>query len=159
MLKLATHLWFDKEAEEAAKYYVDLLGDGSVENVSYYPTTVEGIPAGSVMQVNLTLKGQQFIFLNGGPQFPFDSQVSIFVLCEDQAEVDKYWDTFLADGGKEVQCGWVTDKFGLNWQIIPQQLEELMSDPDPGRAERATQAMLKMKKIDVAELRRAADAK
>ena len=158
MSSIATHLWFDSQAEEAAKFYTSLLSGSSIDAVSRYPLEIENKPAGSVMQVNLTLQGQKYVFLNGGPQFPFNSQVSIFVLCEDQAEVDTYWEAFLTAGGQEVQCGWLTDQFGLSWQIIPRQLEELMSDPGRAVAQRVTQAMLKMKKIDVAVLESARDA-
>jgi predicted 3-demethylubiquinone-9 3-methyltransferase (glyoxalase superfamily) len=158
MSRVSTHLWYDSQAEEAATFYTELLPNSNIDSVARYPMEVEGKPAGSVMQVNLTIDGQRYIFLNGGPQFPFDSQVSIFVLCEDQAEVDKYWNAFLAAGGSEVQCGWLTDQFGLSWQIIPKQLEELMGDSDPEKAQRVTAAMLKMKKIDVARLQQAYDA-
>jgi predicted 3-demethylubiquinone-9 3-methyltransferase (glyoxalase superfamily) len=156
MNTIATHLWYDTQAEEAAKFYTELLPDSSIESVSRSPLDMEGIKAGQVLQVSLTLQGQRFIFLNGGPLFPFNSQVSIYVRCDDQAEVDKYWNAFLKAGGKEVQCGWLTDQFGLSWQIIPKQLEELMSDPDPAKAKRVAEAMLKMIKIDVSELEKAA---
>lgn len=154
--KFATHLWFDTQAEEAAKLYTGLFPDSSIDNVSRAPEGVPDVAAGSVFIVELTIMGQNYIFLNGGPQFPFNSQVSLYAQCETQADVDKYWDALLADGGKPVQCGWLTDKFGLSWQIIPIRLEELMTDSDPAVANRVTQAMLKMIKIDVAGLEKAA---
>ena len=156
VLKFATHLWFDNQGEEAAKFYTSLFEDSRIDSVARAPEGVPGIKAGSAMTVDLTIMGQKYIFLNGGPLFPFDSQVSLYVLCDGQAEVDKYWDTLTADGGKEVQCGWLTDKFGLSWQIVPKQLEELMSSDDPAVANRVTAAMLKMIKIDVAGLEQAA---
>ena len=120
--KFATHLWFDTQAEEAAKLYTGLFQDSSIDKVVQAPESVPDTAAGSVFFVELTIMGQHYIFLNGGPQFTFDSQVSLYVLCDDQADVDKYWEALIADGGKPVQCGWLADKFGLNWQIIPKQL-------------------------------------
>jgi predicted 3-demethylubiquinone-9 3-methyltransferase (glyoxalase superfamily) len=154
--KFATHLWFNTQAEEAATLYTSLFEDSRIDKVSRAPEGVPDVKAGSVFIVELTIMGQKYIFLNGGPQFPFNSQVSLYVQCKDQAGVDKYWEALLADGGKPVQCGWLTDKFGLSWQIIPKQLEELMTSEDPGVANRVTAAMLKMIKLDVAELERAA---
>jgi len=154
--KIATHLWFNNQAEEAAKFYTSLFEDSHIDRTIHAPEGIPDTKPGSVFIVELTLMGQQYIFLNGGPQFPFDSQVSIYVLCDGQADVDKYWDALVADGGKEVQCGWLTDKFGLSWQIIPKQLEELMGGSDPEASKRVTAAMLKMVKIDVAKLEQAA---
>lgn len=154
--KFATHLWFDTQAEEAAKLYTGLFENSSIDSLSHAPEGIPDVKAGSVFIVDLTIMGQKYIFLNGGPLFPFNSQVSLYVQCETQAEVDKYWEALLANGGKPVQCGWLTDKFGLSWQIIPVQLEKLMNDPDPAVANRVTQAMLKMVKIDIAELERVA---
>jgi predicted 3-demethylubiquinone-9 3-methyltransferase (glyoxalase superfamily) len=156
VLKFATHLWFDSQAEEAAKFYTSLFENSHVDKVVTAPEGVPDTEAGSTFIVELTIMGQQYIFLNGGPLFPFDSQVSLYVLCDGQADVDKYWEALTADGGKEVQCGWLTDKFGLSWQIIPKQLEELMSNSDPAVTQRVTDAMLKMVKLDVAGLERAA---
>jgi predicted 3-demethylubiquinone-9 3-methyltransferase (glyoxalase superfamily) len=155
VLKFATHLWFNDQAEEAATFYTSLF-EGSIDKVTYAPEGVPDIEAGKAFVIDLTIMGQKYIFLNGGPQFPFDSQVSLYVLCDGQADIDKYWDALIADGGKPVQCGWLTDKFGLSWQIIPKQLEELMASNDKGAANRVTSAMLKMIKIDVAELEQAA---
>lgn len=154
--KFATHLWYNTEAEEAAKLYTSLFPDSSIDNVTHAPEGVPDVEPGAAFVVDLTIMGQKYIFLNGGPQFPFNSQVSLYVLCDGQEDVDKYWDALLADGGKPVQCGWLTDKFGLSWQIIPKQLEELMASSDPETANRVTQAMLQMIKIDVAGLEAAA---
>jgi predicted 3-demethylubiquinone-9 3-methyltransferase (glyoxalase superfamily) len=154
--KIATHLWFDTQAEEAATFYTNLFENARINRVTKAPEGIPTTPAGSAFIVELTIMGQEYIFLNGGPQFPFNSQVSIYVLCDGQADVDKYWGALTADGGKEVQCGWLTDKFGLSWQIIPKQLEELMSNDDPAVSGRVTAAMLKMIKIDIAGLERAA---
>ncbi len=156
VIKFATHLWFDKEAEEAAKLYTSLFEDSRIDKVTSAPKNIPDVEAGRVFIVELTIMRQKYIFLNGGPSFPFDSQVSLYVLCDGQADVDKYWDALLADGGKPVQCGWLTDKFGLSWQVIPKQLEELMGGEDRAAAQRVTDAMMKMIKIDVAGLERAA---
>lgn len=154
--QLATHLWFSKGAEEAAKLYTSLFEDSNIDSISYAPEGIPDVEAGSAFIVNVTIMGQHYILFNGGPQFPFNSQVSLYVECENQADVDKYWDALTADGGAPVQCGWLTDKFGLSWQIIPKRLGELMSDSDPAVVGRVTQAMLGMVKLDVAELEKAA---
>ncbi|MFI5270565.1 MAG: VOC family protein [Candidatus Saccharimonadales bacterium] len=159
VVKFATHLWFDKDAEAAAELYTGLFEDSSIDRVIRAPKNVPNIEDGAVFIVELTIMGQKYIFLNGGPMYPFDAQVSLYVLCEGQDDVDKYWDALLADGGKPQQCGWLSDKFGLSWQIIPKQLEDLMGGEDAAQAQRVTDAMLKMIKIDVAELERAANAK
>ena len=156
IIKFATHLWFDKAAEEAAKFYTSIFEESSIDNISRAPEGIPEIAAGSAFVVDLTIMGQKYIFLNGGPLFPFNSQVSLYVLCEDQANVDKYWDALLADGGKPVQCGWLTDQFGLSWQVIPKQLAELMASDDKAAVNQVTAAMLKMIKIDVAALELAA---
>ncbi len=149
-------LWFDHQAEEAANFYVDTFDDSSITEVSRYPEGTPG-PAGSVMTVTFMLKGQEFIALNGGPEFAFSPAISLFVHCRDQDEVDRYWSR-LTDGGQTQQCGWVTDRFGVTWQIVPDRLGELLVDPDPGRANRAMQAMLQMDKIEIKTLEDAADA-
>ncbi|HVN12328.1 MAG TPA: VOC family protein [Kineosporiaceae bacterium] len=157
VVKFATHLWFDNQAEEAARFYTALFEGSSIEKVTYAPEGIPGgVRAGSPFVVDLTLMGQKYIFLNGGPEFPFNAQVSLYVLCDSQADVDRYWDALLADGGAPQQCGWLTDRFGLSWQVIPVQLERLMGDPDPEVAQRVTEAMLTMVKIDVAGLEAAA---
>ena len=163
--KIVPYLWFDKEAEEAATLYVDLFksrpgtpaGESKVIEVSRYTEAGPGEP-GTAMVATFELDGQEFIALNGGPQFSFTEAFSIFVRCESQEEVDYFWNALTADGGEESQCGWLKDRFGLSWQIIPNRLMELIGDPDPGRAQRAMQAMLQMQKIDIATLERAADA-
>jgi predicted 3-demethylubiquinone-9 3-methyltransferase (glyoxalase superfamily) len=156
VLKFATHLWFDNQAEAAARFYTGLFEASSIDKVTRAPEGVPGAKAGEVFIVDLTLMGQKYIFLNGGPEFPFNPQVSLYVLCDSQEDVDRYWDALLTDGGAPQQCGWLTDRFGLSWQVIPVQLERLMDDPDPQVAQRVTAAMLKMIKIDVGELEAAA---
>jgi len=163
--KVVPYLWFDKEAEEAATLYVDLFksrpgtpaGESKVIEVNRYTEGGPGEP-GTAMVVSFELDGEEFTALNGGPQFNFTEAVSFLVRCESQDEVDYFWNALTADGGEESQCGWLKDRFGLSWQIIPNRLMELLGDPDPGRSQRAMQAMLQMQKIDVAEVERAADA-
>jgi predicted 3-demethylubiquinone-9 3-methyltransferase (glyoxalase superfamily) len=147
MQKITPFLWFDTQAEEAANFYVSLFDDAGVTEVMRYPEDTPG-PAGKVMTVAFHLAGQQFVGLNGGPQFSFTEAVSFFVSCKDQAEVDRLW-AQLTDGGEESQCGWLKDRFGVSWQIIPDRLQELLGDPDPDRSHRAMQAMLKMRKIEI----------
>jgi predicted 3-demethylubiquinone-9 3-methyltransferase (glyoxalase superfamily) len=153
--RITPNLWFDTEAEEAAAFYISVFKQSRIVHVAHY---TEGAPreAGTVMVVEFELDGQRFVGINGGPQFAFDEAVSFQITCEDQDEVDYYWDK-LTEGGEEGPCGWLKDRFGLSWQVTPAGMEELFSDPDPTRAQRAMQAMLKMKKLDVEELRRAAD--
>jgi predicted 3-demethylubiquinone-9 3-methyltransferase (glyoxalase superfamily) len=153
--RITPNLWFDMEAEQAAEFYVSVFRDSRVVGVTRYP---EGAPrpAGTVMTVEFELDGQRFVGINGGPEFTFDEAISLEISCEDQDEVDYYWER-LCDGGEEGQCGWLKDRYGLSWQVVPAGMEEVFSDPDPKRAERATKAMLQMRKLDVEELRRAAD--
>jgi predicted 3-demethylubiquinone-9 3-methyltransferase (glyoxalase superfamily) len=151
-------LWFDGKAEEAAEFYTSLLPDSRVDKVWRSPADTPSGPAGMVLTVDFKLNGQHFQGLNGGPDFSFNEAVSFVIECEDQAEVDRLWDALTADGGEPGPCGWLKDRFGLSWQIVPRQLNELVGDADPERARRAMEAMLKMGKIDVAELQRAADA-
>jgi predicted 3-demethylubiquinone-9 3-methyltransferase (glyoxalase superfamily) len=154
--KIVTSLWFDDQAEEAAEFYTSLFDDSRVVSVSRFG---EGgpRPAGTAIAVDFELAGQSFNALNGGPEFKFTEATSLIVNCEGQAEVDRLWDALIANGGEPSQCAWLKDRFGLSWQIVPSRLPELLSDPDPGRSQRAMQAMLKMQKIDIAELERAAD--
>lgn len=154
--QIIPNLWFDTEAEEAANFYISVFKDGRILSVSHY---TEGSPreAGMVMTVEWEVDGNRFVGINGGPNFKFDEAVSFQITCEDQDEVDYYWDALTADGGEEGQCGWLKDKFGLSWQVVPKGMEEVFSNPDPEAAKRAMQAMLKMKKLDVAALRDAAD--
>ena len=154
--KIVPNLWFDTQAEEAAAYYIDVFGSGRIISVARYPEGAPG-PAGEVMTVEFEVAGMRLVGINGGPQFTFTEAVSLQVNCADQAEVDRYWDALLAGGGEESQCGWLKDRYGLSWQIIPAGMEELFADPDPGRAQRAMQAMLGMRKLDVAAIRAAAD--
>jgi predicted 3-demethylubiquinone-9 3-methyltransferase (glyoxalase superfamily) len=153
--KIVPNLWFDGQAEEAANFYVDIFEDAKILNVAKYP---EGSPgeAGTVMTVEFELNGVRFVGINGGPQFKFDEAVSFQIDCEDQAEVDYFWDR-LTDGGEESQCGWLKDRFGLSWQVVPRGMEVVFNDPDPEKAQRAMAAMMKMRKIDVAALRAAAE--
>lgn len=155
-LRLATHLWFDRQAEAAAQLYAGLLPESHIDGVSRAGDGVPNVEPGGALTVELTLLGQRFIFLNGGPMFPPTPQVSLFVLCDGQADVDHYWAALLADGGTESQCGWLSDRFGLSWQIIPRQLGELMGGADAAASQRVMQAMLGMVKIDVAALEAAA---
>ncbi|HVL22155.1 MAG TPA: VOC family protein [Amaricoccus sp.] len=154
--KITPNLWFDMNAEEAANFYVDLFDDGRILNVARYPEGSPG-PAGEVMTVEWELNGQKFVGINGGPQFQFSEAVSFMISCKDQEEVDYYWDRLTADGGKEGQCGWLSDRFGLAWQVVPEGMDEVFSDSDPTKAERSMAAMMKMKKLDIAELRAAAE--
>lgn len=153
--RITPNLWFDGEAEEAADFYVSVFDNSRVVSVARYP---EGSPgeAGTVMTVDFELNGQRFVGINGGPEFKFDEAVSFAIECETQDEIDHYWDK-LSEGGEEGPCGWLKDRYGLSWQVVPTGMEELFSDPDKTRAERAMQAMLQMRKLDIAALRRAAD--
>lgn len=155
MPKTVPCLWFDGQAEQAAAHYTAVFPDSKVLGVTRYGPDMPG-PEGSVMTVNFSLDGQQFVGLNGGPQFTFSEAISFQILCADQDEVDHYWRR-LSEGGEEGPCGWLKDRFGVSWQVVPTALLELVDDPDPGRAQRATQAMMGMSKIEIAELRRAAD--
>ena len=153
--KIVPNLWFDTEAEEAATFYLSVFKNSRIVNVSHY-TDAAPRKAGTVMTVEFELDGQRFVGINGGPQFNFSEAVSFQIDCADQDEVDYYWER-LTDGGEERPCGWVKDRYGLSWQVVPAVAEELFSDRDPARAERAMRAMFKMKKLDVAALRDAAD--
>ncbi len=156
MTELITCLWFNRNAEEAATFYASLLPDSRIDEVNKAPTDYpDGGKKGDVLQVEFSLLGKRFIGLNGGPQFPFTEAVSLQIICDDQAELDKYWAALSAHPENE-RCGWAKDKYGLSWQIIPKRLNELMADPDPARAQRAMRAMLAMKKIDIATLEAAA---
>ncbi|MEJ7630549.1 MAG: VOC family protein [Nocardioidaceae bacterium] len=155
MQKITTWLWFDTEGEEAAKFYTSIFANSKITDTTRYGSAGPR-PEGTVMTVAFELEGREFVALNGGPEFTFDEAISFMVACESQEEVDDFWSK-LTDGGEESQCGWLKDKFGLSWQIIPTRLNELLGDPDPERAQRAMQAMLQMKKIEIDELERAAD--
>lgn len=157
MQRVSTFLWYDDQAEQAAEFYVSLIPHSRIVEVD----RLSGAPgpASGVILVRFELDGIEYQALNGGPQFRFTEAASIMVLCDDQAEVDRLWDALTADGGEPSQCGWLKDRWGLSWQIVPRDLIALQHDPDPGRAQRATQAMLSMGKIDIAALHAAADAR
>ncbi|MBG0826670.1 VOC family protein [Planomonospora sp. ID67723] len=155
MQKITTYLWFDNQAEEAAEHYVSVFAGSRIVNVQRHGEAGPG-PAGTAMLVEFELSGQRFLALNGGPQFTFTEAVSLLVDCETQEEVDDYW-AKLSEGGQEGPCGWLKDRYGLSWQVVPRKLPELLADPDPARADRAMKAMLGMKKIDVQGLVDAAD--
>ena len=148
--------WFNGDAEDAAKFYVSLLPDSRIDRVLRSPADTPSGPAGSVLTVEFTLAGAKYLGLNGGPQFPFTEAVSFQIYCDGQHEVDRLW-AAIADGGTEVACGWVKDRWGLCWQIVPRRLMELINDSDRERARRAQEAMMQMVKIDIAEIERAAD--
>jgi predicted 3-demethylubiquinone-9 3-methyltransferase (glyoxalase superfamily) len=153
--KITPNLWFDTEAEEAAGFYISVFENSRIVNVTHY-TEAAPRPAGMVMTVQFELDGQRFVGINGGPEFTFDEAVSFQINCETQDEIDFYWER-LSEGGEEGPCGWLKDRYGLSWQVVPAGVEELFADPDPERAQRAMQAMLEMGKLDIAALRRAAD--
>jgi predicted 3-demethylubiquinone-9 3-methyltransferase (glyoxalase superfamily) len=155
MQKITPFLWFDTEGEDAARYYTSVFPNSRIVDVARYGEAGPR-PAGTVMTVTFELEGQRFVALNGGPEFSFNEAISFEVECEDQAEVDRYWDT-LTDGGEPGPCGWLKDKFGVSWQIVPRRLTELIADEDRDKAQRVMAAMLRMGKIEVAELERAAE--
>jgi predicted 3-demethylubiquinone-9 3-methyltransferase (glyoxalase superfamily) len=155
--KITTCLWFDGNAEEAARFYTGLLPDSHVDDVGRAAADNPGTKAGAVVTVDFTLAGQAFRGINGGPEFPFTEAVSLAIDCADQAEVDRLWEALVAGGGEAGNCGWLKDRFGLSWQVIPRQLIEMLGDADREAARRAMEAMLKMRKIEVAEIRRAFD--
>src|SRR5262245_11628365 len=155
--RVTPFLWFDDRAEEAAGFYVSIFPNSRIKNVSRYTEEVSraaGRPKGSVMTVAFELEGQDFTALNGGPTFKFTEALSLVVSCETQEEVDHFW-TKLSAGGQEVQCGWLKDKFGVSWQVVPTALFDFMADKDPAKSQRVMAAMLKMKKLDIEPLRRA----
>ena len=153
--RIRPNLWFDTQAEEAAEFYVSVFKNSRVVNVTHY-TEAGPREAGMVMTVEFELDGERFVGINGGPDFTFDEAVSFEIRCEDQDEVDYYWER-LAEGGQEGPCGWLKDRYGLSWQVVPAGMDELFADPDPERAKRAMQAMLEMGKLDIAALRSAAE--
>ncbi len=155
MQKIKTFLWFDDKAEEAVKFYVSIFKNSKIGEVSRYTEGTPG-PVGKVMTVDFQLDGQEFIALNGGPEFRFTEAISLFVNCETQAEVDELWEK-LSQGGEKSQCGWLKDRYRLSWQIVPTALGKLLADKDPEKAKRVMQAMLQMSKIDIAALEHARD--
>ena len=157
MQKIVPHLWYTDKAEEAARFYASIFPNSSVDRVTPIPADTPSGPAGSVAVVEFTLFGQQFMAISAGPLDPFNHAISFIVNCADQAEVDRYWDALLAGGSAE-QCGWLKDRYGVSWQIVPTVLGDLMTDPDRAKAKRVAEAMLKMVKLDVAKLKQAAEA-
>ncbi len=153
MSKVTTFLWYDNQAEEAAKLYTSLIPNSKITDVTRYENAG---PSGNVTIVTFELDGQQFTAMNAGPAFKFTEAVSVMVSCDSQEEVDRLWDALTADGGEESMCGWLKDKYGLSWQIVPKRLNELLADPDSEKAGRALQAMLQMRKLDVKALESAA---
>ena len=156
--KITPNLWFDGQAQEAAEFYCSVFKNSRIVGSTRYP---EGSPGnaqpGSVMTVEWELDGQRFVGINGGPEFKFDEAISFAIDCEDQDEVDYYWEKLIEGGGEESVCGWLKDRYGVSWQVVPKGMDELFSDEDPERAERAMGAMLKMRKLDIDALRSAAD--
>jgi predicted 3-demethylubiquinone-9 3-methyltransferase (glyoxalase superfamily) len=155
MPRITPNLWFDSQGLEAAEFYVSIFPNSEITRVTRYTEAGPG-PAGAVVTVDFVLDGQEYTAINGGPQFTFDEAISLLVNCRDQAEVDHYWERLL-EGGEESQCGWLKDRYGLSWQVCPVGLVDLLNDSDPGRARRATEAMLGMRKLDIAALHAAAD--
>ncbi|MEQ1785514.1 MAG: VOC family protein [Acidimicrobiales bacterium] len=155
MPRITPNLWFDDNGLEAAEYYVSVFPNSEITTVTHYGESGPGVP-GSVLTVGFVLDGEPFTIINGGPQFTFDEAVSFEISCADQAEVDHYWDA-LTEGGEESQCGWLKDRYGLSWQVVPAGWEAMFTDPDQARADRAMTAMLGMKKLDIAALEAAAD--
>ncbi|KAA9010386.1 VOC family protein [Histidinibacterium aquaticum] len=150
MADLVPHLWFDDDALDAVEFYTSLLPDSRIVNVANAPDE------GGVLVVTFILQGQPYAALNGGPRFPHTEAFSLALTCDDQEETDRYWTALTADGGSEHMCGWCRDRFGVHWQVVPRRLHALLADPDPGRARRAMEAMLTMRRIDVAALEAAA---
>lgn len=155
MDKISPCLWFDGKAEEAARFYTSIFPNSRIVSVDRSPGETPSGPADMVLDVNFTIDGRSFIALNGGPDFTFNEAISLSIDCADQAEVDRYWEALLAGGGEESVCGWLKDRYGVSWQVIPKQLPQMLASPDRKAAARALEVMLKQVKIDVAELERA----
>ena len=149
-------LWFDTQAEEAAEHYTSIFPNSSIGAITRYGPGMP-FPEGTALTVSFTLDGQEYVGLNGGPQFSFSEAISFQIMCADQEEIDHYWNR-LTEGGEESMCGWLKDKFGVSWQVVPAELPALLSGPDEARAQRATEAFMQMRKLDIAGIRRAADA-
>ena len=156
--KIFPFLWYAKEAEEAAKFYASVFPDSRVDRVTTMMSESPSGPPGSVKVVDFTLLGQPFQAMTAGPHHEFNDAISMVVLCDDQAELDTYWNALIDGGGQEQACGWLNDKYGLRWQIIPARLVEMMADKDPGRSKRVSDAMLQMVKLDIAQLEKAYQA-
>ena len=155
MPRITPNLWFDMESTEAAEFYCSVFPNSKITTTTYYAENAPR-PAGTVLTVDFELDGQRFTAINGGPQFKFDEAISFLIDCKDQKEIDYYWDK-LSEGGEEGQCGWLKDKFGLSWQVVPEGWEKILTDPDKSRVQRAMDAMFGMKKLDIAALEAAAD--
>ncbi|CAD6521753.1 VOC family protein [Paraburkholderia metrosideri] len=154
MQKIAPCLWFDGNAEEAAHFYTSVFADSRIATVMHYTDAGPG-PEGKVLAITFEIEGQEFMALNGGPQFPFTPAISLFVHCSSQQEVDRYWTKLIEGGGSPWQCGWLKDRFGVSWQIVPDALGDMLRDPDKAKASRVMAAMMKMVKLDVAQLEQA----
>jgi predicted 3-demethylubiquinone-9 3-methyltransferase (glyoxalase superfamily) len=157
MQKITPFLWFDAQAEEAVAFYLSVFKDGKIHATTRYPKDGPR-SAGTVMTIAFELQGEQFVALNGGPGYPFTQAVSLVVNCESQAEIDHYWEKLAADGGEHIQCGWLKDKFGLPWQIVPSKVWDWLRDDDPARVQRVTAALWQMEKLDLVRLERAANS-
>jgi predicted 3-demethylubiquinone-9 3-methyltransferase (glyoxalase superfamily) len=157
MQRITPFLWFDDQADAAAKFYVSVFKNSKITGTSHYTGEEPSGQKGSVMTVSFELDGQEFVALNGRPRFEFTEAVSFVVNCETQEEIDYYWEKLTADGGEEVQCGWLADKFGLSWQVVPAKIREWMEDKDPARTQRVMHAVMQMKKLDMAAMQRAYD--
>lgn len=155
MPRITPNLWFDTQGLEAAEFYVSVFPNSEITNITHYGDAGPGT-AGTVLTVDFVLDGQEYTAINGGPNFTFDEAISLLINCSDQEEVDYYWDK-LTEGGEESQCGWLKDKYGLSWQVVPGGMGEILGDPDPERSHRAMQAMLGMQKLDLGTMRAAAD--
>lgn len=153
--KIFPHLWYANEAEEAAQFYTSIFPNSRIERVTTLPSESPGGQSGTVKIVDFTILGQRFQAMSGGPHHEFNDAISMVVLCDDQEELDRYWNAFIEGGGKEQACGWLIDKFGVRWQIVPAVFEEMMNDDDPARVKRVMDALLKMIKIDIGTLERA----
>jgi len=153
--KIFTHLWYAKEAEEAARFYASIFPDSRVDGVTALMSDSPSGPPGSVKVVDFTLFGQRFQAMSAGPHHEFNDAISMVVLCDDQAELDRYWSALLLGGGKPQACGWLIDRFGLRWQVVPKALDEMMRQKDPARSKRVSDAFLKMVKLDIATLEKA----
>lgn len=156
MQKITPFLWFDGQAEEAVAFYLSVFKDGKIQTTTHYPEDGPG-EAGSVMMIGFELQGEQFVALNGGPGFPFTNAVSLVVNCDSQEEIDHFWEKLSADGGEQIECGWLRDKFGMPWQIVPRKIWDWLRGDDPAKVKRVTGAVWQMKKLDLAKLERAAD--
>src|ERR1700749_4824955 len=158
MQKISTFIWFDNNAEDAMNFYLPIFRDSKMTKVARNPPGAPG-PEGALLVASIQLEGQEFVLMNGGPGHPLTDAISLTINCNSQEEVDYYWNKLIEGGGKEVACGWLTDRFGLSWQVTPVILPQLLSDPDKARAGRVMQAMMKMIKLDIAAIKAAADAK